>query len=209
VKVEGLGRKYARFATDVSVRYPSLWRLVRPLLRLEFERIAPRWDGSRSADALAALQAALERLERPPARVLDLGTGTGLAALAVAERFPEAEVVGADLAEAMIERARAKVPESERQRIRFDVADASRLPYEDASFELVTLQNMIPFFDELARVVAPGGAVVNAFSAGPATPIYVAPERLRRELGARGFTDFADVSAGRSTALLAWKHDRA
>ena len=204
-----LGRRYARFATDVSVRHPRLWRVVRPLLRFQFEQIAARWDQTRSTDALAPLEAALERLDRPPSRVLDLGTGTGLAALAVAQRFPSAEVVGADLAEAMVERARAKIADADRERIRFDVADASRLPYDDGSFDLVTLQNMIPFFDELARVVARGGAVVFGFSAGPETPIYVRPERLRHELARRGFADFADVSAGRGTALLARKRDRA
>ena len=40
-----------------------------------------------------------------------------------------------------------------------DVGDASALPYESAAFDLVTLNNMIPFFDELARVTAPGGYV--------------------------------------------------
>ena len=44
-----------------------------------------------------------------------------------------------------------------------------------------------------------------SFSAGPETPIYVAPERLRSELGRRGFTDFAEISAGVGTAFLARK----
>jgi hypothetical protein len=69
----------------------------------------------------------------------------------------------------------------------------------------VTLGNMIPFFDELARVVAPGGRVLFAFSAGDATPIYVASDRLRVELGRRGFGDFEELAAGRGTALLARK----
>ena len=64
---------------------------------------------------------------------------------------------------------------------------------------------MIPFFDELARVTAPGGAVVFSFSAGPETPIYVPPEVLRKELEARGFMDFADFAAGSGTALVARK----
>jgi ubiquinone/menaquinone biosynthesis C-methylase UbiE len=190
------------------VRYPSLWRLVRPLLRLEFERIAPRWDSFRSPDSLAAFEAGLERLERPPSHALDLGTGTGLGALAIARRFPEAEVVGADLADAMIEQARAKL-DSAPGRIRFEVADASRLPYGAGEFDLVTLQNMIPFFDELARVTAPGGAVLIAFSAGAETPIYVPSDRLRDELARRDFSEFADVSAGRGSAILAWKRARA
>jgi len=73
----------------------------------------------------------------------------------------------------------------------------------DGSFDLVVLANMIPFFDELARVVAPDGRVVFSFSAGPETPIWVPPERLRRELGVRGFSDFADFAAAGGTALLA------
>jgi SAM-dependent methyltransferase len=89
------------------------------------------------------------------------------------------------------------------------VADASRLPYGAGAFDLVTLQNMIPFFDELARVTAPGGAVLIAFSAGAATPIYVPSDRLREELGRRDFSEFADVSAGRGSAILAWKGARA
>jgi hypothetical protein len=68
---------------------------------------------------------------------------------------------------------------------------------------------MIPFFDELARVTAPGGAVVFSFSGGAATPIYVAPARLREELGSRGFTDFADFAAGQGTALVARKRAEA
>jgi hypothetical protein len=62
---------------------------------------------------------------------------------------------------------------------------------------------MIPFFDELARVVAPEGTLVLSFSRGAETPIYVAPERLREELGGRGFAEFAEFSAKPATALRA------
>ena len=64
---------------------------------------------------------------------------------------------------------------------------------------------MIPFFDELARIVASGGRVLFAFSAGPETPIYVSSERLRDELGRRGFVEFAELSAGRGTGFLGVK----
>ena len=67
---------------------------------------------------------------------------------------------------------------------------------------------MIPFFDELARVVAPGGSVVFAYSGGAGTPIYVPPERLRAELERRGFADFAEFKAGRGTSFLARKPSR-
>jgi ubiquinone/menaquinone biosynthesis C-methylase UbiE len=182
--------------------------LLRPLLRLLFDRLAPRWDAIRSEGAFAPYEAALERVDAPR-RALDLGTGTGEGAFLIARRFPEAEVVGADLAEAMIEQARRKTPAALRDRVRFEVADAARLPYEDASFDLVGLGNMIPFFDELERVLAPGGWVVFAFSGGAETPIYVPSDRLRAELGRRGFTDFAEISLDPGTGFLARKKNAA
>jgi len=139
--------------------------------------------------------------------VLDVGTGPGRVPRLIAQRCPSLIVEGIDLSEQMIARARARIPAGGEARIRFEVADASRLPYDDEAFDLVSLANMIPFFDELARVVAPGGHVLLSFSGGPSTPIYVRPETLRRELAARGFTDFADFEAGSGTALLAHKRD--
>jgi SAM-dependent methyltransferase len=195
-----LGRRFARVATNAVVRRPGLWRLFRGPLRRQFDRLAPQWDEIIQTDHLAAFELALDRVEPPPRRVLDLGTGTGAAALVVARRFPEAEVVGIDLAESMIAEARRKT-----DRVRFEVGDAAALRFEDGAFDLVTHANMIPFFDELARVVAPGGYVVFGFSGGSETPIYVDPSRLRGELERRGFTHFAELAAGRGTAFLARK----
>jgi SAM-dependent methyltransferase len=205
----GLGRRFARLTTNAVVARPRLWRMFRWLTRAQFDRLAPVWSGMRSADAFAPLEQALEALPDPPRRVLDLGTGTGLAAFAVARRFPEARVTGVDLSEGMVEQARATTPPELAGRVTFQAGDAERLPFDDGSFELVTLANMIPFFDELARVVAPGGHVAFSFSAGPQTPIWVPPERLRRELERRGFADFAEFDAGAGTALLARKRDPA
>jgi SAM-dependent methyltransferase len=200
-----LGRRFARLATNAVVRRPALWRVFRGPIRKQFDRLAPRWDSMRSEDAFEPLVGALDSLPAPPKQVLDLGTGTGLAAFLLARRFPEAEIVGADVSEQMIEAARRNTPPELAGRVRFEEADASNLPYEDGSFDLVSLVNMIPFFDELARVTAPGGTVVFSFSGGPDTPIWVPPERLRSELEPLGFSDFADFQAGGGTALLARK----
>ncbi len=200
-----IGGRFARIATDVVVRRPALWRLFRGPMRRQFERLAPHWDEIRTADHLASLEAALDTLEEPPARVLDLGTGTGAAAFSSAARWPEAEVVGVDVSEAMLESARRKLSPDLARRVSFTPADAASLPFPDGSFDLVTLANMIPFFDELARVVGPGGHAAFAFSVGPQTPIYVPSERLRAELGRRGFAEFHDLAAGSGTALLARK----
>ena len=207
--LEQLGRRFARFTTNQVLARPRAWRVLRRLMRLQFDRLAPVWDSMRGPESLAPFEAALEAVDPPPRRVLDLGTGTGMGAFTVARRFPEAEVLGVDVALKMLARARANTPAELIGRVRFEKGDASRLPYPDGAFDLVTLANMIPFFDELARVVAPGRWVLFAFSAGPETPIYVRPERLRAELSTRGFMDFAEFAAGNGTALVARKHGEA
>jgi ubiquinone/menaquinone biosynthesis C-methylase UbiE len=200
-----LGRKFARFTTNQVVRRPRVWPLFRWLTRRQFDRMAPVWDRMRSPEAFASLEVALDSLDASPRRILDLGTGTGQAAFLLARRYSEAEVVGVDLAPAMLVEARKLTPPELASRVRFEEADAESLQYPDASFDLVSLANMIPFFPELERITAPGGAVVFSFSGGADTPIYVPSDVLRAELGKRGFTDFADFAAGNGTALVARK----
>jgi SAM-dependent methyltransferase len=193
---------FARFVTEAVVRRPAAWRLFRRPLRAMFDGLAPTWETRIGPHHLGALELALEDASAPR-RVLDLGTGTGVVALALAERYPEAEVVGIDLSPGMIEEARRKLPPALAGRVRFEVGDAAALECGDGVFELVVLSNMIPFYDELARVVAPGGTLVLSFSRGSETPIYVPPDGLRRELGRRGFAEFAEFSAPPATALRA------
>lgn len=201
--LERAGRRFARFATDAVVARPRLWRLFRRPLRAQFERLAPSWEHRRDAETLTTLNAALDRLEQPPRRILDVGTGTGIAARGLARQFPEAEVIGVDLSPAMVEVARRLLPAELEPRLRFAVADASKLAFEAGEFDLVVLLNMIPFFDELARVSTPTGTLVFAFSAGPDTPMYTATERLRKGLAPYGFEELEEVEAGGGTAVLA------
>jgi SAM-dependent methyltransferase len=198
VKAESL----ARLVTDAVVRNPRLWRVFRRRLRDRFDELAPTWETRIGPYHLGALDLALADV-RPPGRVLDLGTGTGVVAKALSERYPEAEVVGIDLSPGMIDEAVRNLPPELAGRVRFEVGDAAKLDYPDAAFDLVVLSNMIPFFDELARVTAPGGTLVLSFSRGEETPIYVPFGRLRDELGRRGFAEFAEFSAEPATALRA------
>jgi SAM-dependent methyltransferase len=202
-----LGQRFARLTTNAVVRRPKLWRLFRGPTRLQFDRLASVWDGMRRPDSLASFERALEEINDSPRRALDLGTGTGAGAFTIARRFPEAEVVGVDLAPGMVAEARRLTPAELAGRVRFEQADASDLPFEDRTFDVVGLANMIPFFDEIDRVLAPGGWVIFSFSGGAETPIWVPPARIRAALSPRGFSDFAEFAIGRGTSLLARKRE--
>lgn len=97
--------------------------------------------------------------------VLEVGSGPGELALEIARRLPGAEVVGIDLAVAMIDAATERA-RSERldDRVRFVLADAAAPPLADATFDVAvsTLSlhhwtDPAAVFAEIARVLRPGG----------------------------------------------------
>jgi len=110
----------------------------------------------------------------PGNRVLDVATGTGDLAFALAARVaPDGEVVGSDFAEGMLARARAKARSRDRDahspavRPRFEWGDALALDYPDDEFDAATVGFGARNFDDLARglaemvrVVRPRGRVV-------------------------------------------------
>ena len=197
-------QRLIRLMTTLAVRVPGAWRLLRGPMRANFDALAPEWDATRAGGhRLLPMQAALGEIPTRT-RVLDLGTGTGVVARLASERWPEAEVTGVDLSPKMVDEAR-RLATSDRQR--YEVADSTALPFPDAHFDAVLMNNMIPFFDEIARVAAPGAYVVVAYALGPKTPIYVPLARVRAELERRGLEHVRDLQAGIGEALLAHRPD--
>jgi len=99
----------------------------------------------------------------PTGRVLDVATGTGDLALAIAARPERPLVVGLDLVPAMLEPARRKLAKS-RARLALLCGDGTGLPFPEASFDAVTIAfgiRNIPrrgrALGEMLRVLAPGG----------------------------------------------------
>lgn len=104
------------------------------------------------------------------AQVLDLGCGAGLDSLIAAGRVgPRGAVLGVDFSPAMLERARQAAREAGADQARFCQAEAERLPVASASIDVVLVNGIfnlnlgrIAIFQELCRVVKPGGAVYAA-----------------------------------------------
>lgn len=143
-----------------------------------FARIAPRYDFlnhllSFSLDKIWRRRTAKRFatvLWRPDARVLDVCCGTGDLAFAlgrIRSRTPggarREPIVGSDFVEAMLVRAREKARDHRHTAV-FGAADALRLPFPDASFDLLTtafgFRNLANYEDglrEFARVLKPRG----------------------------------------------------
>jgi SAM-dependent methyltransferase len=182
---------------------PWLWPVIRPAMRSFFDDLAEGWDErthAGSPEHLAPLAAGLVKVAAPE-RALEIGTGTGTGALLIAREFPQARVRGVDISEEMVRRAKKRVGLDPEGRVAFRVADASSLPYDDDSFDLVAELNMPPFFAEIARVLRSGGFVVHASSWGDATPFWTPDAVLQRRFERHGVSQ---VFAGGASAGTFW-----
>jgi ubiquinone/menaquinone biosynthesis C-methylase UbiE len=194
-------RVIGRAINNVAARAPWMWPVLRPAVRGFFDDLASGWD-EREGDLvarLAPLAAAVLHVRPAPERALDVGTGTGDGALFLAREFPRASVRGVDLSEQMIRAAQRKVGLDPEGRVAFRVADAAHLPFNDASFDLVTLLNMPAFFGEMARVARPGAYLIVTASWGAATPFYTPDPVLDRGFARHGVRSIATGGAGAGT----------
>lgn len=105
-------------------------------------------------------------------RALDVGTGAGTLAIALAPLVRE--VVGVDVVPELLERARANAPAN----VTFVEGDATKLPFDTGSFELVCTRRTLHHIahpeyviGELARVTAPGGRIFVDDQIAPADPL--------------------------------------
>ena len=160
---EGLPRHYDRMGAVLSFGQDPRWR--RALVRV----IDPR----------------------PGDRVLDVATGTGMVAVALARRAA-CEVIALDQSEAMLAAARVRVQADPRLATQINLirGEAEQLPFADAEFDALTFTYLLRYVDdrgatmrELARVVKPGGRVGMVEFGVPQAPALRALWRLHTRIG--------------------------
>lgn len=160
-------------------------------VREMFDNIAPAYDFMNRAMTLG-----IDKLWRRKAvnivrnhggkKILDVATGTGDLAIALARRIDGATVTGADLSEGMIEIGREKVDKAGlSSRITLEAADCMNLPMDDETFDCVTVAYGVRNFEdlrrgyaEMARVLRPGGMIAVIELSTPTSPLVKPLYRL-------------------------------
>jgi ubiquinone/menaquinone biosynthesis C-methylase UbiE len=142
-------------------------------------------DDAREVEAYssAAAQSYLEQIDntfvehavrlakqRERGRALDIGTGPGQITIKLAGRLTLWKFIGIDRSPNMIAKARENLGAAGNHlagRVEFRVADGNHLPFPDATFDFVLCNSVLhhlaqpmQFLDEIARVAAPGAAIL-------------------------------------------------
>jgi ubiquinone/menaquinone biosynthesis C-methylase UbiE len=166
-------------------------------VREAYDRWAEQYDDNRNRTRDLNMHC-LRRADLPlaGARVFEAGCGTGLNTGFLAGQG--ARVVAMDFSEAMLERARARVADTE---VHFEVGDVTqRWPAEEASCDLVAItlvlehvEDLAPVFAQARRVLADGGL------------LYIAELHPYRQLTG-GQARFTPDGSDREQFVPAWKH---
>ncbi len=116
---------------------------------------AKRWERPSAEMGRGATSAIVDFAQpRPGMRVLDVASGTGAPSLQLARRvLPSGHVMATDLSPEPLKIAAERAQERGLTDIEFKVADVHQLPFDDASFDLVTSRLGVMFFSDLPRAL--------------------------------------------------------
>ena len=194
--VSAAGRQF----NDAVTRF---WSAAAPLYDLAvLQRLVYRPAQDEVLSALRNHEALSILLAQGAGQVADIACGTGVLADRIQTELHPDEVYGVDMADGMLEQARARS-----SAVRWRKAPAEQLPFADGSLDAVVSTTAFHFFDQPAamrefhRVLAPGGiaavatispplpAPLRRLSANPANPAHnPSPAEMRTLFADAGFT---------------------
>lgn len=154
-----------------------------------FDSIAPAYDFMNRAmtfglDKWWRSIAVKSIVKRSPSAILDVATGTGDVAIALAKALPSAHVTGIDLSEEMIRVGREKITHAGFQdRVEMSTGDCMALPMADETFDCITVaygvrnfEHLLQGYREMYRVLRPGGMLcvieLSTPTSGMVKPFY-------------------------------------
>ena len=192
------------------IRHPMMMesRVFLMAMRVFPEKISHSYDSKvkkSGIDYLLAISDGLAQISKNPQSILDLCTGTGLAAFMAAERFPIASVVGVDQSSGMVNIAKGKIVDVDKGRISFEVGNAIKLTYNDEEFDLIITSNAPIYLSEAVRVLKSGGDLFLAFSFG-GKAIEKASIEITRLLEKNGLSLVKLKSSGKGLFILGQKN---
>ena len=137
-----------------------------------FDRISPKYDAlnhllSLNIDKVWRRKTAKTVTKSHPNTLLDLATGTGDLAIALAKCNPQTHIIGLDISEKMLDIGKAKVAQRKLEsQIELSLGNAATVPFEDNHFDAVTVafgvrnfENLGKGISEIQRVLKPAGKV--------------------------------------------------
>ncbi|MBV9782238.1 MAG: class I SAM-dependent methyltransferase [Acidisphaera sp.] len=164
--------------------------LIRDRVAEAYGRWAPVYDVVFGPVFKRGRCAAVKAAERIGGRILEVGVGTGLS---LTEYSRSNRIVGIDISEPMLEKARERVARERLGHVEsIAVMDAEHLMFPEASFDVVVAQYVVTAIpdperalDEFARVVRPGGEIILTSRIGAGKGLRGQVERLLMPITSR------------------------
>lgn len=154
-------------------------------VREMFDSIAPAYDWMNRAmtfgvDKSWRRKAVAMVAATAPRHIIDIATGTGDLAIALARKIPQATVTGIDLSQGMVDIGKQKIAEARLAgRVDLLTADCLAMPFDEASADAITVAYGVRNFEhldrgyaEMFRVLKPGGLLCVVELSTPVNPLF-------------------------------------
>lgn len=126
-----------------------------PELELSYFGLQAYWGGTKHYGGLKATEELIRSCHLSKGQyVLDVGCGVGITACYIAKRH-SCRVVGVDISGSMIDWSNKRAKrEGVKDRVEFKVADAQKLPFDDAIFDVLICESVMAFVEDKQGVVS-------------------------------------------------------